>query len=131
MLQKKFNEEYSNGSIDEQVKNFMHKEIKIPKNQQEISLYSQAQANILTSYVPVECSSIRIIPQRKQLPNWSDFMSKAKKDWSDFMSKAKKDNLNKEAIALRQKKSLKSHLFIHTSLRMKLFSNFQNTAIYF
>ena len=82
----------------------MHKEIKIPKNQQEISLCSQAQANILTSYVPVECSSISIIPQRKQLPNWSDFMSKAKKDWSDFMSKAKKDNFNKEANALRQKK---------------------------
>ena len=89
---KKFNEEYTNGSSHEQVKNFMTKEMKIFKNTEEISSYFPAQVNVSTSYVPVDCSSMPIICERKELPNWSG-----------FITTLRENNFNREAKACRTK----------------------------
>ena len=92
MLQNKFNKEYPEGGNHEQVKNFIEKEM---KNKYAIKTDFQTEVNTLTSYVPVDCSSMRIISEKKQLPNWSD-----------FKTKAREDSLNREAKALRTKKYL-------------------------
>ena len=92
MLQNKFNKEYPEGGNHEQVKNFIEKEM---KNKYAIKTDFQTEVNTLTSYVPVDCSSMRIISEKKHLPNWSD-----------FKTKAREDSLNREAKALRTKKYL-------------------------
>ena len=120
MLQKKFDREYPNGGNAEQVKNFMKKQIKIFKNTEEIKSNFESKVNKLTSYVPVDCSSMQISRQKRELPSWSD-----------FMSKLRENSFKRQANARRKKRSSKCHLEIYKSFTKKLFSNFLNAAISF
>ena len=95
MLQKKFDREYPNGGNAEQVKNFMKKQIKIFKNTEEIKSNFESKVNKLTSYVPVDCSSMQISRQKRELPSWSD-----------FMSKLRENSFKRQANARRKKKEL-------------------------
>ena len=110
MLQNKFNKEYPKGGNDEQVKNFIEKEM---KNKSEIKTDFQKEVNTLTSYVPVDCSSMTIISEKKKLPNWSDFITKAREDF-----------LNREAKALRTKKYLEMPFRIRYKFENESFYEF-------
>ena len=107
MLQNKFNKEYPEGGNDEQVKNFIQKEMKIKK---EIKKDFKTEVNTLSSYVPVDCSSMTI-SEKKELPNWSDFITNARENF-----------LEREAKALRTKKYLET--------RFRIRYKFENESFY-
>ena len=84
MLQLKFNEQYETGSNTEQV-TIDTEEIKLEEEVKE-------EVKELSSYIPVDCSSMPILRQSKQLPNWATFMSQLKEKLSknDTMAKIRK-----------------------------------------
>ena len=110
MLQNKFNEQYPQGGNDKQVKNFIEKQM---KNKEEIKTDFETEVKTLTSYVPVDCSSMPIIREKKKLPNWSEFITKARKDF-----------INREAEALRTKKQLEMPFRIRHKFENESFYEF-------
>ena len=86
---------------------------KICQNKEEIKSDFQEQVNKLTSYVPVDYSSMPIIRQLKELPNWADFMSNSRQEC-----------FKREAKALRTKKAPKMPFIDTRKLEHETFFEF-------